>query len=120
MVTFEMFQHATSFKSFSSNDVTFRKGDSGTFMDAVKEGEVDIKLGEKLLKTVGPDEIFGEMAIVDGQPRTASAIARTDCKIMSIDQTRFNFSSSRRSTFALHVMQLLVERLRRANELIEA
>ncbi len=119
MVTFEMFRHATSFESFSANDVIFRKGDPRTFMYAVKEGEVDIKLGEKLLETVGPEGIFGEMAMVDGQPRTASAIARTDCKLVPIDQKRFQFLVQQTPHFAIHVMQLLVERLRRTNDLLE-
>jgi CRP/FNR family cyclic AMP-dependent transcriptional regulator len=119
MVTFEMFRHATSFESFSANDVIFRKGDPRTFMYAVKEGEVDIKLGQKLLETVGPEGIFGEMAMVDGQPRTASAIARTDCKLVPIDQRRFQFLIQQTPHFAIHVMRLLVERLRRANDLLE-
>jgi CRP/FNR family cyclic AMP-dependent transcriptional regulator len=119
MVTFEMFRHATTFESFSANDVIFRKGEPRTFMYAVKEGEVDIKLGQKLLETVGPEGIFGEMAMVDGQPRTASAIARTDCKLVPIDQRRFQFLVQQTPHFAIHVMQLLVERLRRANDLLE-
>jgi CRP/FNR family transcriptional regulator, cyclic AMP receptor protein len=120
MITFEMFRLESNLDSFSANDIVFRQGDARTVMYVVKEGEVDIKIGGKIVETVGPNGIFGEMAMVDGQPRTASAIARTDCKLVPIDQKRFQFLIQQTPYFALQVMQLLVERLRRADKLIEA
>jgi CRP-like cAMP-binding protein len=60
------------------------------------------------------------MAMVDGQPRTASAVARTDCRLVPIDQKRFQFLIQETPYFAIEVMRLLVERLRRVNQLIEA
>jgi CRP-like cAMP-binding protein len=120
MITFEIFRLETNVDFFAASDVIFCKGDARTVMYVVKEGEVDIKIGDKVVETVRPNGIFGEMAMVDGQPRTASAIARTDCKLIPIDQKRFQFLVQQTPYFAIQVMQLLVERLRRMDKMIEA
>lgn len=118
MAKFEMFRNQTA-ESFSAQDTIFSKGDPRTVMYVVKEGEVEIRLGDTVLEVVGVDGIFGEMAMVDGQPRTATAIARTDCKLVPIDQKRFQFLVQQTPYFALEVMRVLVERLRRADQLVE-
>jgi CRP/FNR family cyclic AMP-dependent transcriptional regulator len=119
MSKFEMFRHQTNTESFSANDTIFRKGDPRTVMYVVKEGDVEIRLGDKVVEVVGPDGIFGEMAMIDSQPRTASAVARTDCKLVPIDQKRFQFLIQQTPYFAIEVMRVLAERLRRTNQLIE-
>jgi CRP-like cAMP-binding protein len=118
MAKFEMFRNQAT-ESFSPHDTIFLKGDPRTVMYVVQEGEVEIRLGDKVLEVVGPDSMFGEMAMVDGQPRTATAIARTDCKLVPIDQKRFQFLVQQTPYFALEVMRVLVERLRRTDQLIE-
>jgi CRP/FNR family cyclic AMP-dependent transcriptional regulator len=120
MAKFEMFRNQTNIESFSAHDTIFRKGDPRTVMYVVKEGDVEIRLGDKLVEVVGPDGIFGEMAMVDNQPRTASAVAQTDCKLLPIDQKRFQFLIQQTPYFAIEVMQILAERLRRTNQLVEA
>jgi CRP/FNR family cyclic AMP-dependent transcriptional regulator len=120
MAKFQMFQLEADCDSFAANDVIFRKGEPRSVMYVVREGEVEIRLGDKVLETVGPDGLFGEMAMVDGGPRTASVVARTDCKLVSIDQKRFQFLVQQTPNFAIQVMRLLVERLRRMDALIEA
>jgi len=119
MAKFEMFRNQAT-ESFSAHDTIFSKGDPRAVMYIVQEGEVEIRLGDRVLEVVGPDGIFGEMAMVDGQPRTATAIARTDCKLVPIDQKRFQFLVQQTPYFAIEVMRILVERLRRADQLIEA
>ncbi|HWY52015.1 MAG TPA: cyclic nucleotide-binding domain-containing protein [Chthoniobacterales bacterium] len=119
MAKFEMFRNQAA-ESFSAHDTIFSKGDPRTVMYVVLEGEVEIRLGDKVLEVVGPDGIFGEMALVDGQPRTATAIARTDCKLVPIDQRRFQFLIQQTPYFALEVMRVLVGRLRRADQLVDA
>ena len=119
MAKFEMFRNQAT-ESFSAHDTIFEQGDPRTVMYVVQEGEVEIRLGDTVLEVVGLDGIFGEMAMVDGQPRTATAIARTDCKLVSIDQKRFQFLVQQTPYFAIEVMRILVERLRRADQLIEA
>lgn len=120
MAKFQMFRLEAECDSFAANDVIFRKGDPRSVMYVIKEGEVEIRLGDKVIETIGPDGLFGEMAMVDGEPRTASAVARTACKLVPIDQKRFQFLVQQTPNFAIQVMQLLVQRLRRMDALIEA
>jgi CRP/FNR family cyclic AMP-dependent transcriptional regulator len=120
MPKFEMFRHQTEIESFPADSPIFQQGDPRTVMYVVTEGEVEIRLGEKVLEVVGPNGIFGEMAMVDGQPRTASAVARTDCKLVPIDQRRFEFLVQQTPFFAIEVMRVLVARLRRADQMVEA
>jgi CRP/FNR family transcriptional regulator, cyclic AMP receptor protein len=118
MAKFEMFRNQVA-ESFAAHDTIFSKGDPRTVMYVVQDGEVEIRLGDKVLEVVGTDGIFGEMAMVDGQPRSATAIARTDCKLVPIDQNRFQFLVQQTPYFALEVMRVVVERLRRTDQLVE-
>ena len=120
MSKFEMFRNQTDLETFGAGSTIFQKGDPRTVMFVVKEGEVDILLGNRVVETVGPDGIFGEMAMVDGQARTASAVARTDCKLVPIDQKRFQFLVRQTPFFAIEVMRVLVERLRRTDLIVAA
>lgn len=120
MGKFEMFRNQTDLETFAAGSTIFQKGDPRTVMFVVREGEVDILLKNRLVETVGPDGIFGEMAMVDGQARTASAVARTDCKLVPIDQQRFQFLVQQTPFFAIEVMRVLVERLRRADLMVAA
>jgi CRP/FNR family transcriptional regulator, cyclic AMP receptor protein len=97
-------------------DVIFRTGDPGDVMYLVKTGWVDIFLGSELLDSVGPGGIFGEMALIGDEPRSATAIARTDCTLTPIDSGRFEFLVQETPYFAVMVMRVLADRLRRRNE----
>ena len=105
---------------FRAGETIFRKGDPRSVMFVVNEGEVEIRLGNKVLEVVQPGGIFGEMAIIDGQPRTATAVARSDCKLVPIDQKRFQFLIQQTPYFAVEVMRVLADRLRRADQVIDA
>lgn len=120
MAKFDMFRNQTDFQTFACGETIFRQGDPRTFMFVVNEGEVEIKLGNKIVEVVEAGGIFGEMALIDGQPRTATAIARTDCKLIPIDQKRFQFLVQQTPYFAIEVMRVLAERLRRIDKLVEA
>lgn len=119
MSRFTMFQNQTELDAFAKGSTIFRQGDPRSFMYIVNEGEVEIILGNRVLEVVGSGGIFGEMAMVDGEPRTASAIARTDCKLVPIDQRRFQFLIQQTPYFAIEVMRVLVGRIRRADQLLE-
>jgi len=94
----------------------FQEGDTGEVMYVVKSGSVDIMLGNRLLETVEPGGIFGEMALIDGGARSAGARARTDCEVVPLDQKAFAFMVTETPYFALEVMRTVVNRLRRMNK----
>ena len=108
-----MFHNSTDFLTFEAGQVVFQQEDRGDFMYAVLEGEIDILVGDQLIDTVGPDGIFGEMALIDDGPRSATARAKTACKIVPVTQHRFTFLVQQTPFFAIEVMRLMSERMRR-------
>lgn len=119
MPKFDMFQNQAC-QCFRSGEIIFRQGEPRTFMFVVNEGEVEIRIGERVVEVVEPAGIFGEMAMIDGSPRTATAVARSDCKLVPIDEKRFQFLVQQTPYFAIEVMRILAGRLRRVDQLIEA
>jgi CRP/FNR family transcriptional regulator, cyclic AMP receptor protein len=110
--TWKLFQHSPNFKTYAAGEIIFKQGDVGDFMYIVQEGEVEILLHEKVVETVEPGGILGELALIDNRPRAASAIARTDCKVVQIDENRFSYMVQETPHFAIHVMEVMAERLR--------
>jgi CRP/FNR family transcriptional regulator, cyclic AMP receptor protein len=116
----------TNFGVLTGNDVAtrfvkaggiiFREGDEATELFVVKSGQVRIQLGNRTLTELGPDSIFGEMALIDNEPRSASAIAITDVEIVPVGERQFLFLVSQTPYFALKVMRVLAQRLRNSNK----
>lgn len=80
------------------------------------EGEVALTLANKPLSLIMPGEIFGEVAVIADAPRTATATARKNCRVLSLDEKRFLHSLQQAPEFALMLLSLMAERLRHAVE----
>jgi CRP/FNR family transcriptional regulator, cyclic AMP receptor protein len=105
---------------FAPGQVIFREGEQGELMYILVEGAVELTKktgkGETILKTVSqPYEFFGEMALVDGRPRSATARAKTIAKLAPIDQATFERMILTNGKFALKIIKVLSERIRRSN-----
>jgi CRP-like cAMP-binding protein len=101
--------------SLKSGDVIFTVGDEADELYIVEQGKVEIRLGNRLLATLGENAIFGEMALIDDMPRSATAVAATDVKLVPISEKQFLFFVSHTPYFALKVMRVLAARLRTSN-----
>ena len=77
--------------------------------------EVEIRSGDRHFETLDADGIFGEMALIDDSPRSATAVALTDVTLAPIKETQFLFLVQNTPFFALSVMRVLARRLRRQN-----
>jgi len=115
-----MTQHDISFlhheptkQTFKTCQVIFKEGDSGDVMYGVITGEIDIIIGGQVVEVAKPGSILGEMALIDNSPRSATAIARTDCKLAVINQKRFMALIQQTPFFSIQVMGVLADRLRR-------
>ena len=104
-----------SVREFKAGEVIFKEGDPGAELFVIQSGKVDIQLGNRLLSTLGDHDIFGEMALIDPAPRSATAVAKTDVKIVPVGEKQFLFLVSRTPHFALNVMRALARRLRTQN-----
>ena len=105
---------------FNVGDVIFEEGSTGRELFVVLDGEVEIAKVDGGRRTsiikLGKGEFFGEMAVIDGSARSATAIASApNTKVMRINHARFVYLVSQQPAFALMVMDALSKRLRASN-----
>ncbi|MGA8015791.1 MAG: cyclic nucleotide-binding domain-containing protein [Candidatus Dormiibacterota bacterium] len=93
--------------------VIFAEGEPGTEMFGIIEGEVELSGSGGLHQHLGPRDVFGEMALIDESARSATAVAVSGTTLATIDRHRFLFLVQETPTFALDVMSVMAERLRR-------
>lgn len=110
----KLFADSKVMDHFEAGDVVFTEGSLGSFMYVVVEGTVDIYVGEKLIDISGPGDLLGEMALIDSNNRSASAVARTEARLARVDESEFLSMVVDTPFFALHVMRVLVQRMRRS------
>lgn len=101
---------------FEAGATIFEADEKGDFMYVVIEGEIDISLKGQVLETVQAGGMFGEMALIDNLPRSATAVARTSCKLAKVDETRFMYLIQNTPSFAVQIMRIMSDRLRRQNQ----
>lgn len=101
-------------------DTLFRKGDTGDCMYIIAEGEIHIGDGATRFATMGKGEFFGELALVETEPRSADAVAASDCLLIRIDQDDFYELIEDRMEVARGILVILAKRLRKQNELIRS
>lgn len=107
-----LFAHATDIRDMPAGTIIFEEGASGTEMFGIVDGDVEIRRSNGAVRKIGPDDTFGEMAIVDRSPRSGTAVAVTDTKLAVIDRPKFLFLVQETPMFALQVMSSIAERLR--------
>jgi CRP-like cAMP-binding protein len=105
---------------FDVGDVIFEEGSTGRELFVVLDGRIDIVKKDGASKTVivtlSKGEFFGEMAVIDGSARSATAVsAAPNTRVMRINHARFVYLVSQQPAFALMVMDALSKRLRASN-----
>ena len=107
----------------SKGSILFAEGDEGDHLYVILDGK--IKLGtssgdgrENLLSILGPGEMFGELSLFDPNPRTSTATAVTDAKLLSLGQTKLIPWLAENPKVALNLLASLAQRLRRTNEAV--
>ena len=107
----------------SKGSTLFAEGDEGDHLYVIVEGK--IKLGtssgdgrENLLSILGPGEMFGELSLFDPNPRTSTATAVTDAKLLSLGQTKLIPWLTENPRVSLNLLASLAQRLRRTNEAV--
>lgn len=94
----------------------FREGEEGLEFFIIMDGLVEIRIKNRLIITLGANDIFGEMALVDEELRSATAIAKTSVRLLPVSKRDFFALVRRRPAFALDVIRTLTHRLRRMNK----
>lgn len=114
----EVFKDSEDVMDFSAGSIIASEGAEGNQMYVVMTGEVTISINNRTMATVLPGEIVGEMALINSNIRSATIIAKTDCRLAFIDQASFNSLLRYVPDFSQHVMQVLADRLKHAYEVI--
>jgi CRP/FNR family transcriptional regulator, cyclic AMP receptor protein len=113
-----MFANDLDAQSYPAGHRFISAGDLGDLMYVVTEGDVEISLRGKHLETVHAGGIFGELALIDHRERSADVEAKTDVKVSTIDQKRFLYLVRNHPFFALEVMKIMADRLRKFDDLL--
>ena len=100
-------------KPYRQGEVIFERGQPADCMYVVAEGEVEIVVDGRSVDVLAREAIFGEMALIAKEPRSATARAHTDCRLVEIAEKRFIALVHETPSFALEVMRVLAKRLRR-------
>ena len=134
LATVELFEHlgeddrarlaeSIRAKVLKAGEVLFRTGDPGEALFIVLEGEVELFIrdnaGQKIPLTIaGPGQLFGELALLDRGPRTATAEAQTDSELLSLSRDDLIALFQKTPTAALHLLAGMGKMTRKADELI--
>ena len=102
--------------SFPAGHQIFAKGDLGASLYIVYEGEVGIFNGPQLLTTFHSGDFFGELALLDAEPRSATAVAQGAVRAFRLDQDDFYDVMEERGEVLRNILRVLCQRLRRQNE----
>ncbi|SDY71200.1 cyclic nucleotide-binding domain-containing protein [Hymenobacter psychrophilus] len=102
--------------SLAAGQQIFAQGDLGTSLFIVHEGEVGIFTGDRQLAAFGPGDFFGELALLDAEPRSAAARALAPTLAFRLDQEDFYDVMEERPEVLRNILRVLCQRLRRQNE----
>jgi CRP/FNR family cyclic AMP-dependent transcriptional regulator len=108
--------------SVASGATVFAQGDEGDAMYVIEDGAVDIVAGsgkqKVILRTLFKQQYFGELSLLDGAPRSASAVASRATQLLALDRDDFVEFIKKRPDAALSIMHEVGERIRATNELM--
>jgi CRP/FNR family cyclic AMP-dependent transcriptional regulator len=114
MATVDLVKRERNTLTYTPGQVIFAEGDpDGDCFYVLEEGEVEIANHKKFLETIHSGGFFGEMGLINNKPRSATATAKTDCRVVKINEGDFYFMIQHAPFFAIEVMQVLSERVRR-------
>ncbi len=100
-------------RTYAQGQTVFEEGDPASEMYVVREGSVVLKKADVVVETLGPGAIFGEMALLDAAPRSATAVAGAGCVVAVVDEDTFGRLVKQVPGFALELMRLMARRLRK-------
>lgn len=110
----ELFRNEKDFITVAAGNVVFHVGEPPAgLMYVLIQGSADVLIGEMVVESAGPGALLGEMGLIDPAVRSATVMARSECRLAPIDVTRFHSLIQQTPEFATHVLKVVVDRLRR-------
>lgn len=118
MVFFELFSNNPEIVAIEPGKPLFSEGEEGHQMFVLTVGSAEIIVKNRVLETIYPGNVVGEMGLVSPGPRSATVVAKSRCEFVAIDEKRFQYLVQQTPFFATRVMRVLAERLRATDELL--
>jgi len=112
MSTLSLFRGEGDTQAVAAGDTIFVEGDDGRVMYVILEGSVRLSVTGRTLEKVGKGGVFGEMALIDAAPRSATATALTACTLVPVTAARFKALVKESPDFAIDIMRVMAARLR--------
>lgn len=113
-----LFKNEEDVIALDAGETLFSKGDEGDAMFVVLQGNLKVGDGNKVYEEISTGDIVGEMALIDRAARAATVTALSDSRLARIDQKRFLFLTQQTPMFALNVMRVLSQRVRRMDVMV--
>jgi CRP/FNR family cyclic AMP-dependent transcriptional regulator len=101
-------------RSFNEGDAITKEGESGIGFFVIEDGNATVSVGGKVVRTLGPGEHFGEIALIDSGPRSATVVAGTDLRCRGMSAWEFRPFVEEHPEVAWALLEELVGRLRKA------
>ena len=114
----KLFSDSKHKQQLAADQTLFDEGDEGDTMYVVLSGRISVRIDGEEVDAVLPGGILGEMALVDSSPRSAGAVASEASEVVAIDRERFGNIVQLVPNFALHVLEVNTQRLRRLMRLV--
>jgi CRP/FNR family cyclic AMP-dependent transcriptional regulator len=114
-----LFDKETDTINMAAGETLFRTGEAPDGMFILLDGSMDVMVGDAVVEHSIRGAILGELALIDSSPRAATVVACEPCRLVKIDQRRFNFLIQQNPFFATHVMKVLADRLRHMDQIFD-
>lgn len=115
--TVSIFQKEPKHLQFLAGDVIFEIGQPGDVMYGIIEGEVNLVVNGKVVERIQAGDVFGEGVLVHpSRVRASTAVAKTNCTLVCLDEKRFLFAIQNTPMFAIEIMRSFSERLRKLKQ----
>lgn len=113
MEILDIFRDSPNARDVAAGTAVFHRGEPGDAMYVLIAGRVDVKVDGRVIETLEPGAVLGEMALVDDSPRSADAVAAEDSRVVPVDRGWFRHLIRQSPDFGIKVMAVMAARLRR-------
>ena len=110
--------HSSALKKFGAGDIIAKQGDEGSSLFVILEGSVEVRRGRRVLSKLKQGQFFGEMSLLDGEPRSADVVAMDSVNCLSLDRPTFESLVRAHPELAFGIMKELVGRLRETSKAV--